>query len=178
MAKVLSQQKKLFVQAYSGPDYLEEAMQIAGVQGAPAYLRQKGNEWLKDDLVVKGIAARDDFKVRHKKAVATREERQHFWTEIMKNNDPYGKPRMGKDGPKEPEDVTLAHRLKASELLGKSEADFIDKLQVEHKVTITDLIEQSYSDENVIEGEAVEIVEEKKELKAALPSGQTIDDLV
>ena len=46
-------------------------------------------------------------------AIATREERQMFWTNII--ND---------------ENVEFQHRLKASELLGKSQADFIDRKEI------------------------------------------------
>lgn len=51
--------------------------------------------------------------------IATRAERQAFWTEMML--DPLLKP---------------ADRLKAAELLGKSEADFIEKVQTEGVVSI------------------------------------------
>ncbi len=43
-------------------------------------------------------------------SVATRRERQEFWTKIYKD-----------------ENIPMADRLRASELLGKSEADFVDK---------------------------------------------------
>lgn len=46
-------------------------------------------------------------------AIATREARQSFWTEIM--SDP---------------ELRMADRLKASELLGKSQADFIERKEI------------------------------------------------
>ena len=47
------------------------------------------------------------------KAIATRSERQSFWSSVMRSNE-----QMMKD------------RLKASELLGKSQVDFIDRKEV------------------------------------------------
>ena len=52
--------------------------------------------------------------------IATRVQRQQFWTEVMKN----------------PE-ASLADRLRASELLGKSEADFVAKVQHEGTVPVS-----------------------------------------
>ena len=48
-------------------------------------------------------------------AIATREERQAFWTRVMCDQEP--------EGP----GLALKDRLKASELLGKSQADFLDR---------------------------------------------------
>ena len=52
--------------------------------------------------------------------IANRVQRQQFWTEVMKN----------------PE-ASLADRLRASELLGKSEADFVAKVQHEGTVPVS-----------------------------------------
>ena len=38
------------------------------------------------------------------------------------------------------EAADMGHRLKAAELLGRSEADFTDKLQVDAKVTLEQLL--------------------------------------
>jgi phage terminase small subunit len=54
-----------------------------------------------------------------KSAIATRQERQEFWTRVM----------LGR------EDAELRDRLKASELLGRSEEDFTEK--VKHSGGIT-----------------------------------------
>ena len=46
-------------------------------------------------------------------AIATREERQKFWSDFIRD-----------------ESIDPQHRLKASELLGKSQADFIDRKEI------------------------------------------------
>ena len=61
------------------------------------------------------IRARENNTHYRKKAIATRKERQAFWTSTMTN-----------------EQEAMSNRLRASELLGKSEADFIER--VEHSV--------------------------------------------
>jgi phage terminase small subunit len=54
---------------------------------------------------------------RHKKEynplIATRQQRQAFWTQVMNDNN-----------------KTMPDRLKASELLGKSEGDFVEKVSI------------------------------------------------
>ena len=52
---------------------------------------------------------KDRERERNKTSIASREERQEFWTESMRNND-----------------LDIKDRQKSSELLGRSEADFTD----------------------------------------------------
>ena len=47
-------------------------------------------------------------------AIKTREQRQRFWSEIMDN-----------------QEIDIKSRLRASELLGRSQADFIERRQIE-----------------------------------------------
>ena len=54
-------------------------------------------------------------------AIATREERQQFWTAVERGQGPYAK-------------ASLKDRLRASELLGKTQADFVDR----HELTSGD----------------------------------------
>ena len=69
-----------------------------------------GNENLRKPNIIKAIKAREAKKV--KPYIASREDRQKFWTETMRD--------MKAD---------LKNRLRASELLGKSEADFIERIE-------------------------------------------------
>ena len=62
-----------------------------------------------------------------------REQRQRFWTSIMT-----GEIENAEDGTK----VTIADRLKASELLGKSEADFTEKREHSVGLTLEDKLRQ------------------------------------
>ena len=65
-------------------------------------------ENLKKPIIIDAIRAREIKKTAKK--IATREERQAFWTEVMLDKE-----------------ESMVNRLRAAELLGKSEADFIDR---------------------------------------------------
>jgi phage terminase small subunit len=77
-------------------------------------------------LVAQGQQAHID------RAIATRAERQKFWTKIMQD--------AGED---------LRDRLKASELLGKSEADFTEKVELSGRLTLEELVAGSIPTDEV-----------------------------
>jgi phage terminase small subunit len=105
------------------PVTIEEKRIIKAFDGNPvSTARTLG---IKPDVVRKAIAIpqiAEKIRTRHdniynkpaimETAVATRQERQKFWTDLM-------------------HDVTAAmgDRIKASELLGKSEGDFLDRVE-------------------------------------------------
>lgn len=71
--------------------------------------RQQGARQLTKVVILRALEALR--QERTTTAIATREERQAFWTAMMRGEEP-GEPK---------------DRLKASELLGKSQADFLDR---------------------------------------------------
>ena len=73
--------------------------------------RQAGSRALTNVNICRLIKATRDVEL--KPQVMSRIERQEFWTKIVTASD-----------------ENTQHRLKASELLGKSEGDFIDRLAV------------------------------------------------
>ena len=87
-----------------------EAARRAGYKGNDMTLGQVGAENLKKPQIREAVAAR----VSKDPAIATRTERQQFWTNVM----------QGTNG------AEMKDRLKASELLGKSQADFIDRKEI------------------------------------------------
>jgi phage terminase small subunit len=99
--------QKRFVAAYEGN--ATEAALKAGYSKKTAYAQ--GQRMLKNVEVKAAIKAREDKRVG--KIIAPREERQTFWSSIMRNKK-----------------AKMFDRLRASELLGKSEGDFLDKVQV------------------------------------------------
>lgn len=101
--KPLTQKMRAFVEAYDGS--VENAAKKAGI--TYQYARKLSTK-------VNIIAAiRNKQSTQLMPLIATREERQQFWSETMKN----------------PE-IDMKDRLKASELLGKSNADFTEKILV------------------------------------------------
>ena len=79
-----------------------------------AHPMQQGNRLLSNVDICLAIANRENK--RNKSTIADRQERQEFWTEFMRR-----------------EDITPQERFKASELLGRSEADFTDNKRIVDK---------------------------------------------
>ena len=104
--KPLTIKQQRFVNCYDGN--ATQAAKDAGYKGSNNTLRKVGFENLTKPNVKQAI--RDREKKRNRKLIADREARQEFWTDIM--ND---------------ENADMKDRLRASELLGRSEADFTDK---------------------------------------------------
>jgi hypothetical protein len=178
----LSKQHRLFVEAYDGDEIY--AMRVAGYAGADSYLRSKATDLLKQPLIIEAIKDRSKYTLATKNAIATREERQALWTAIMKNQDPYHiEPKDANGLPRENIDpnIPLATRLKASELLGKSEADFVDRVESTVTHSISELIQQSYIDDTPIE--AIEAAYTKAKEKPSISfeveeSLESLDDLI
>ena len=89
-----------FIDAYDGD--IQKAAKKAGISYIYARrLYTKGN-------ILESIKHREDTEVRPK-AIKTRQQRQRFWSDVMDD-----------------EGEAMKDRLRASELLGKSEADFVE----------------------------------------------------
>lgn len=74
------------------------------------------------------------MKQREDALIATREERQKFWTETLRN-----------------EEEDMKHRLKASELLGKSFCDFTERREVQAEVNCRDYDLTELSEEELLQ---------------------------
>jgi phage terminase small subunit len=113
MATRFTPKQLKFVELYSGNG--TEAARLAGYKGSDNTLAQAARDLLRNPQIKKAIEERQAKKLNP--LIASREQRQEFWTAVMRD-----------------EEQTMKNRLKASELLGKSEADFTDK--VEHSGTV------------------------------------------
>jgi phage terminase small subunit len=103
--KELNAMQQKFVAAYAGN--ATEAARIAGYKNP----RMTGSRLMTNVDIAEAIKKRQEKEERP--LIATRQERQKFWTEVMQDT--------GGD---------MKDRLKASELLGKSEADFTERREV------------------------------------------------
>ena len=110
----LTVRQQAFVNAYTGN--ATEAAIKAGYSPDSAHVQ--GVRLLKNDNIMAAIRARNEEA--QKPLIATREQRQKFWSEVML--DP---------------EQEMQHRLKAAELLGKSECDFSERLQIDGSVEVT-----------------------------------------
>jgi hypothetical protein len=101
-ARKLTTKQQRFIDCYAGD--IKGAAEKAGISyGYARNLMTKGD-------IVEAIRSRQETEVRPKD-IADRQERQAFWTQMMRDAE-----QDAKD------------RLKASELLGRSEADFTENL--------------------------------------------------
>ncbi|GHV49859.1 hypothetical protein FACS1894216_01010 [Synergistales bacterium] len=106
----LNTRQKAFVAAYAGN--ATEAATNAGYSEGTAY--SIGQRLLKHVEVAEAIRSREERETR--KRIADRQARQIFWTAIMRD-----------------ENAEVKDRLRASELLGKSEGDFIERTEITGK---------------------------------------------
>ena len=107
MAGKLTAKQQRFVDAYDGN--ATKAAIAAGYSEKTAY--SAGQRLLKNDEILTAIQERENRRIQH--LIMTREERQIMWSEIARD-----KGERTQD------------RLKASELLGKSEADFVERQEI------------------------------------------------
>jgi phage terminase small subunit len=103
----LTYKQAKFVELYNGN--ATETARLSGYSEKTA--EQQGCRLLSNVKVSDAIRQRDDVE-KHIR-VADRVSRQKFWTKVMDDTD-----------------ETMRERLKASELLGRSEADFIERRDI------------------------------------------------
>ncbi len=104
----LTPQTQKFVDVYDGN--VQDAAEIAGL--SYAYCRQLMMDLTSPNSEPMAVIVQQAIKKRGslaKKAIASRERRQKLWTEFLENVD-----------------LSPTERMRASELLGKSEGDFLD----------------------------------------------------
>ena len=111
MATKLTTKQQRFVDAYDGN--ATQAALAAGYSKKTA--ASIGWENLKKPQIIEAIWKRQGKKARP--LIATREERQEFWTRVMS-----GEELDSGEPPK------MTDRLRAAELLAKSEGDFLERV--------------------------------------------------
>lgn len=123
----LTEKQRRFVDAYMGEAAGNgtEAARIAGYKGNDVTLASVSAENLRKPQIAVAIKERVDSDPK----IATRKDRQEFWTRVMTGQEP---------------DAQMKDRLKASELLGKSHADFIDRHEHKHEGDMTQVVRYEY----------------------------------
>ena len=105
----MTSKQQVFVMEYMNDFNATRAAQAAGYSKRTAY--SIGQENLKKPEIRQAIDAA--MTEKKNQLIATREQRQQFWTAVMN------------DGEQD-----MKHRLRASELLGKSFGDFTEKTEI------------------------------------------------
>ena len=114
----MNAKQSMFVTEYLTDLNATQAAIRAGYSKRTAY--SIGQRLLKNVEVQNAIE--QAMSERQSKLIASREQRQEFWTAIMRD-----------------ESEDMKHRLRASELLAKSENDFTEHIKAEVQVTDYDL---------------------------------------
>lgn len=122
MRSKLTPRQRAFVEAFAGNG--TEAARKAGYAGDSATLATCAYRLLRNAEVREAIEAREEGSLAP--LVMSREERQELWSRLAA--DP---------------EIDPAIRLKASELLGKSQADFTERVEVKGELTLSVLIRES-----------------------------------
>jgi phage terminase small subunit len=124
----LTPRRQRFVEEYlaNGGNALQAAKAAGYAHPDPEGARLLGNARIRD--AIKALTKPD-----HDRRIATAEERRRFWSAVLRGEgtDGYGNP------PK------WADRLKASELLGKSSGDFIDRVDATTRIIVEHVYEGS-----------------------------------
>lgn len=112
MSRELTLKQKKFIEVYAGNG--TEAARLAGYKGNENALAVAANELLRNPKIADAIANREKKII--KPLIADRKKRQEFWSRVMFSKKEF-----------------MQTRLKASELLAKSDGDFIQKHEVTGK---------------------------------------------
>ncbi len=110
MTAKLTAKQQVFVMEYLNDFNATRAAQAAGYSQRTAY--SIGQRLLKNVEISQAINSA--MTERKNQLIATREQRQQFWTAVMTDTE-----------------QDMRSRLRASELLAKSEGDFLEKVQVQ-----------------------------------------------
>lgn len=107
----LSVKQRRFVEAYDG-----NATAAAIAAGySPKTARLQGHKNITKDNILEAIQSRENKRMES--TILTRKERQAFWSDIIRSED----------------EKNIMAKLKASELLAKSEGDFLDRHELTGK---------------------------------------------
>jgi len=124
---MMTEKQVKFISEYTKDFNATQAAIRAGYSPKTAY--SIGQRLLKNVEVQKAMNEYND------KLIADKEERLRFWSQIMRDSN---------EG--------MKHRLKASELLGKAQADFTENIRAEKVVTLADLVLDEYNKKNDFNG--------------------------
>ena len=115
----LTAKQRAFVEAYAG-NATAAALAAGYSKKTAAFI---GAENLKKPQIEAAIKSREQNEVR--KRIASRQERQEFWTAVLRD-----------------EEQKIPDRLRAAELLGKSEGDFLERVDMDMTISPAAILER------------------------------------
>lgn len=130
--------QKRFIQAFEGSP--TRAAKIAGYKNPES----SGRQLLKVPSIIEAIKLYQTTRKEAKELRSTKEEREIFLTALSRNIDPDRKSEMdpvtGGLVTDEHYNIDLKDRMKAVEMLGKMNGDFIEKISLDATTSLSDLI--------------------------------------
>lgn len=176
LLKSLTPAERLFCSAYDGDGAY--ACRVAGYEGNKASLAGIARSLLSRPEIQEVIKYKAEVSSIEAKAIASKQERMMFYSSLMKNIDPYKFEEKDQYGNITEVNIDLKDRIKAAELLSKASGDFVDRLDINHNHTITDLVMKSYDvkdSKEVLEAEWKEMHEAKQKARS-MPQPRPEDD--
>lgn len=133
---------RAFIRLYDGDIY--NTMIQAGFSGSRAHLMAYGKQILAQDNVQAAIRERAKIRASEVSYIAKKEEIQSFLTHAIRNEDPTFKQYVNKEGiVVTEENIPMSNRLKAAELLGKSQGIYSENVNISGTVSIMDVVRKA-----------------------------------
>lgn len=163
---ILSPKVRKFIRMYDGD--IVNSMINAGFTGDFKTLQANGKLILTQPAVIAAIKELAELKASEVSLIAKKDEVLYFLSNTMRNEDP-NHVKSVKDGiVQEFENIPIANRLKAAELLGKKDGLFSERLELAGSVSIMDVVRKAHEDEDddldAIEAEYTRVQENKKQI--------------
>ena len=161
----LTDTEQEFVNTYTG-DILETYRIMGHDSKDIQQLKAKGKALLARPQVQEALKNKSEYREKKRKDIMSSEEVLSYLSKLAKNHDPDKIDEEDRFGNITNKNIPMRERLKALELVGKSEALFIDRQEVSHTISLTDIISQAYEIEE--RKDEVEVVD-YKEVKTEAP---------
>lgn len=119
------QRLRLFVEHYSRDPNQARAARAAGYKGKAKALSEQGGRLLAREDIQRMLAEATEAAVAAKPGIMTREERQLWWSNVIRGHEKFETVSMS--GEVVEVAASPSMRAKCSELLGKSQGDFVER---------------------------------------------------
>lgn len=143
----LSNRENRFVRAYDGD--LVYALRVAGYHGSDLALKAKGKELLQRPDLQQAIMKFQEKNKQKEGALLSKVDKMEFLASIVRNSDPYERATIDDYGQEvQPDPPTMAERLKALDMYNKMEGEYHTNINVNHNLSMSELILSSFVDNN------------------------------
>jgi len=164
-----SAKEKRFIACFNGEAVY--SMRVAGWLGTDEYLRHKCKSLLAQPKIQHALRTRADTDAAVNMAVMNKNERLEMLSALARGIDPYAKEEVDTFGNPIDVKISISERLKSLELLGKAGGDFVQKIDINHNISVSDLILESYNvreSVETIEAQYIVLRDQKKKENAVI----------